>query len=412
VETSVSIETAKFVLSTFGIILATGVVSAILAEKAKIPDVVLFLLTGVALGPELTGLLHVRPESALNQVILVFGSCYILFDGGAAVRLKVLKEACITIALLATAGVLVTAALTGISAYYVLGIPLVTALLLGATLAPTDPATIIPVFGQVKVKDRLSQTMISESAFNDATGTIIAFALLSIATGTSVFSFQTSLMDLVKQSVLGVLAGGAAGYLATFLIAHERYGFFSQYSPLVTLMSVIGSYLGALGMGASGFMAVFVFGIALGNREIFGPKMKRDEEGRLLQHIVTTSLAMRMFVFILLGSQIDFGVMARYLPGGIAVVAVLMLVARPVTVFLCALPDRRAKWSVREMLFMCWTRETGVIPAALAGLLSGMKVPGSEMIVSVTFWAILITITIQATTIKWLARRLGLLERA
>jgi len=412
VETSVSIETAKFVLSTFGIILATGVVSAILAEKAKIPDVVLFLLTGVALGPELTGLLHVRPESALNQVILVFGSCYILFDGGAAVRLKVLKEACITIALLATAGVLVTAAFTGISAYYVLGIPLVTALLLGATLAPTDPATIIPVFGQVKVKDRLSQTMISESAFNDATGTIIAFALLSIATGTSVFSFQTSLMDLVKQSVLGVLAGGAAGYLATFLIAHERYGFFSQYSPLVTLMSVIGSYLGALGMGASGFMAVFVFGIALGNREIFGPKMKRDEEGRLLQHIVTTSLAMRMFVFILLGSQIDFGVMVRYLPGGFAVVAVFMLVARPVTVFLCALPDRRAKWSVREMLFMCWTRETGVIPAALAGLLSGMKVPGSEMIVSVTFWAILITITIQATTIKWLARRLGLLERA
>jgi cell volume regulation protein A len=89
-----------------------------------------------------------------------------------------------------------------------------------------------------------------------------------------------------------------------------------------------------------------------------------------------------------------------------------MLVARPVTVFLCALPDRRAKWSVREMLFMCWTRETGVIPAALAGLLSAMKVSGSEMIVSVTFWAILITITIQATTTKWLARKLELLERA
>jgi cell volume regulation protein A len=177
-------------------------------------------------------------------------------------------------------------------------------------------------------------------------------------------------------------------------------------------MSVIGSYLGAVGMGASGFMAVFVFGIALGNREFFGLKMKKDENERLMGHIVTTSLAMRMFVFILLGSQIDFGVMARYLPGGIAVVAVLMLVARPVTVFLCALPDRRARWSVREMLFMCWTRETGVIPAALAGLLSAMKVPGSEMIVSVTFWAILITITIQATTTKWLARKLELLERA
>ena len=410
-ETTVSIETAKFVLSTFGVILATGVVSAIVADKAKIPDVVLFLLAGIVLGPELTGLLHVKPESALNQVILIFGSCYILFDGGSAVRLRILREACITIVLLATAGVLVTAVLTGISAYSVIGVPFVTALLLGATLAPTDPATIVPILGQVKVKDRLSQAMISESAFNDATGTIAAFALLSFATGTSVFSFQTSLVDLVKHAALGILAGGAAGVLAAFLIAHEKYGFFSQYSPLVTLMSVIGSFLGAVGMGASGFMAVFVFGIALGNREIFGPKMKRDEEGRLMQHIVTTSLAMRMFVFILLGSQIDFHVMTRYLTGGIAVVAVLMLVARPATVFLCALPDRRAKWSLREMLFMCWTRETGVIPAALAGLLSAMKAPGSEMIVSVTFWAILLTITIQATTVKWLARKLRLLEK-
>lgn len=85
---------------------------------------------------------------------------------------------------------------------------------------------------------------------------------------------------------------------------------------------------------------------------------------------------MRMFIFILMGSQVDFSLMNRYLVGGVIVIIVFMLVARPITVFLCALPDRRAKWSFNEMLFMCWTRETGVIPAALAGLLLGMKAPG------------------------------------
>jgi potassium/hydrogen antiporter len=93
------------------------------------------------------------------------------------------------------------------------------------------------------------------------------------------------------------------------------------------------------------------------------------------------------------------------------VVTVLMLVARPATVLLCALPDRRACWSFKEMPFMCWTRETGVIPAALAGLLLGLKAPGAQMIAAVTFIAILMTILIQAPTTRWLGRRLDLLER-
>jgi cell volume regulation protein A len=125
---------------------------------------------------------------------------------------------------------------------------------------------------------------------------------------------------------------------------------------------------------------------------------------------MTTAFIMRLFIFILLGAQVDFALMAQFWSGGVIVVGVLMLVARPLAVFACALPDRRARWSLKEMLFMCWTRETGVIPAALAGLLLGMKAPGAPMIASVTFVAILMTILIQAPTTKWLAARLGLLE--
>ena len=101
--------------------------------------------------------------------------------------------------------------------------------------------------------------------------------------------------------------------------------------------------------------------------------------------------------------------MNKYLFGGVAVVAVFILLARPVTVFLCALPDRRAKWTLKELLFMCWTRETGVIPGALAGLLMGLGAPEAKLIASVTFLAILMTILIQATTTRWLAEKLGLL---
>jgi cell volume regulation protein A len=174
-------------------------------------------------------------------------------------------------------------------------------------------------------------------------------------------------------------------------------------------MAVIGAYLGADGLQASGFMAVFVFGIVLGNKESFGFKVEQGEDEKLEEYILTTSFIMRMFIFILLGSQVNFGLMNQYLAGGAVVITVFMLIARPLTVFLCALPDRKAKWSVNEMLFMCWTRETGVIPAALAGLLMGMKAPGAEMIASVTFIAIIMTIVIQATTTKMLARKLGLL---
>ena len=228
--------------------------------------------------------------------------------------------------------------------------------------------------------------------------------------GTGQFSLTSSLLDLLKQSVIGIVAGAALGYLAALLIAHERWAFLAEYAPVVTLVAVIGAYFAADGLQASGFMAVFVFGMVLGNKDSFGFKMEAGEAQKLEEYVATTAFIMRLFIFILLGAQVDFGLMGQYLVGGVIVVTVFMLVARPVAVFLCALPDRRAKWSVNEMLFMCWTRETGVIPAALAGLLLGMKAPGAQMIASITFIAILMTILIQAPTTKWLGAKLGLLE--
>ncbi|MDD5383322.1 MAG: cation:proton antiporter [Gallionella sp.] len=408
-ESSPSLELAKHALLMFGIILAVGTFSGLIARLARIPDVVVFLLVGMLLGPGVLGLVNIKADSAINQLILIFGSSYILFDGGASIRLKVLKEVWITIVAISTVGLLVTVAITGVAAYYFLGVAPIVALLLGAVIASTDPATLVPVFKQVRIKERVAQTVMSESAFNDAMGAILTFTVLSVAMGAGEFSAGDAIIDLLKQSLLGILIGGVLGYLAAFFIAHEKFGFLAEFAPVVTLMAVIGAYMGADGMHASGFMAVFVFGILLGNQESLGFKLTQHEDSQLEDYVMTTAFVMRMFIFILLGTQVDFGLMNQYLLGGAAVVAVFMLVARPATVFLCALPDHRAKWSFREMLFMCWTRETGVIPGALAGMLVGMKAPGAQIIASVTFIAILMTILIQATTTKWLAKRLGLL---
>jgi len=410
VESSSAIEIAKHTLLSGGLVLVVGIITSFVARKIRIPDIALFLIVGMAIGPAGAGLINVKSDSALYQIILLFGASYILFDGGASLRFEVLKGVWITIAVLATVGVLITAAVTAFAARIVLDVPWMVALLLGAAIAATDPATLVPIFRQVKIRDRVAQTVMSESAFNDATGAIVTIAVLAAAMGTGEFSLSASLLDLLKQAAVGVIAGTMLGYLAALLIAHERWAFLADYAPVVTLVAVIGAYFSADNLQASGYMAVFVAGIVVGNKDAFGFKMTLVEMQRLDEFVMTTAFIMRLFIFLLLGSQVDFHLMGQYWLGGIIVVIIFMLVARPLTVFLCALPDRRANWSLNEILFMCWTRETGVIPAALAGLLLGMKAPGAQIIASVTFIAILMTILIQAPTTRWLGERLGLLE--
>lgn len=409
-EAQASAEIAKHTLMILGIIIVTGMACGLLSKKLRVPDVALLLVAGILLGPSVTHIVSVPTGSALNQLILIFGASYILFDGGASLKLPVLKQTWITISVISTLGVLITGGITALAAHALLHLPWPLALLLGAVIASTDPATLVPVFRQVKVRERVAQTVMSESAFNDATGAILTFVLLSAVTGEGSTAWLPALGNLAWQAAAGIAAGALLGYLAAMGIAHARFAFLAEYAPVVTLAAVIGAYLGADGLAASGFMAVFVFGIMLGNKELFGFVQEAGEAKQLEEFILTTAFVMRVFIFVLLGSQVDLSiVMAQGLPV-VSVVAVFILLARPLTVLLCAGTDRRARWTWQELLFMCWTRETGVIPGALAGMLVGMQVPGAQVIASVTFIAILATIGLQATTTGWLARKLGLME--
>jgi cell volume regulation protein A len=153
---SASIEIARHTLLSCGLILAIGTVAALLAQKIRVPDVAVFLIAGIAIGPQALGLIDIGADSALNQIILLFGASYILFDGGASLRFNVLKRVWITILVIATVGVMITAGITGLAAHYVLGVPVTVALLLGATIASTDPATLVPIFRHIRIRDRVA----------------------------------------------------------------------------------------------------------------------------------------------------------------------------------------------------------------------------------------------------------------
>src|ERR1700759_110894 len=121
-EASTSIVIAQHTLLACALILAIGTLGAFVAQKIRVPDVAIFLISGIALGPHTLGLVDIKADSALNEIIVLFGASYILFDGGAALRLDVLKRVWITIVVIATVGVVITAGIIGLAAHYVLGL--------------------------------------------------------------------------------------------------------------------------------------------------------------------------------------------------------------------------------------------------------------------------------------------------
>src|ERR1700692_2422438 len=140
-QTPASVEIPKHTLMSGGLMLAVGTVSGLLAQKIRIPDVAVLLIVGMLIGPQALGLIDIKADSALYQILILFGASYILFDGGASLRLNVIKQVWITIVVIATVGVVITAAVTSVAAYFVLGVPWIVAFVLGSTLASTDPAT-------------------------------------------------------------------------------------------------------------------------------------------------------------------------------------------------------------------------------------------------------------------------------
>jgi cell volume regulation protein A len=397
------------VILTLSLLLVAGLFARLLATLLHIPEIVFLLGIGALLGPSALEVIDVPLDSLPAQLVFTLGVSTILFYGGLNLSLEILRKVWLSLGLLAVVGVIVTAVITGAAAAVVFGLPFEQGLLIGAVLSPTDPAILIPLFIGSRLRAKVAQTVVAESAFNDPTGAVLALAIAG-----ALLSGKNSLTgpagDFVGQLALSTAGGVLAGIVLSAAISSRRTGIWRESSAIAVLAVVAMSYVSLDFAGGSGYLGAFLAGLIVGNMKMLGLSM-HDEHKRDLV-VTTRSLAdiVTIFVFVLVGANLPFHALREEILPALAVVAVLLLVARPITVAICCLPDRRSRWSRAELAFVCWTRETGVVPAALVGVLAALAVPNGDLLASVVALAILVTLTVQAIPAPWLARRLGLLE--
>lgn len=201
----------------------------------------LLVAVGAAFGPHALDVIDVPIESLGAQLIFTLGVSLILFYGGLNLSIKVRQRVWVGLGLLVLPGVVVTALVTGLVAYLVFDLSFTAAVLLGAVLAPTDPAILIPLFIRSRVRPKLAQTIVAESAFNDPTGAALALALAGV-----VISGESSvgepavefLVDLGISTVIGLVAG--VGLAA--VISSRRAGVWRESSALAVLTVITISY--------------------------------------------------------------------------------------------------------------------------------------------------------------------------
>jgi NhaP-type Na+/H+ or K+/H+ antiporter len=360
-----------------------------------------------------------------NPVVLaslVTGSAaIILFSGGLEMPLRDFMRLFVKIALLAIPGVLLTGyafswATGGIGSALGFGIAPAVLILLGAVLASTDPAAIIPVLQNVRFKRRdAKDIVVAESALNDVVGTLLtsAFLKLSLVTLTLTAAYQAlataaTFHFLAVQAGYGVLFG-FLGFGLLWILTHFKRGHSDHFGAdqVYFLATPIISFVGASAFGGSGFLAAFVAGLLF----------HREEHMENIEHFFYQVIdgAAKPVIFLLVGALVDLHALVTYAPVGIAAALVFMFVIRPAMVFVmlgvyALVPTEGRGLSLNELLFISFVRETGAIPAVLlVTVVSRMTTPVSGL-VEIGMWVILLTLVIAPPLTPYVARKLGIAE--
>jgi cell volume regulation protein A len=274
-------------------------------------------------------------------------------------------------------------------------VPYTTGLLIGAVLAPTDPAILIPLFDRIGIRQKVEQTAIAESALNDSTGAVLALVLAGVVVEGDA-SITQPVVDFVQDLGISTALGIGFGILLSLVVSNRRAGVWQESAAIAVV-------------GGSGYLGAFLAGLIVGNMDRLGLGMHSRHERDMRVLVATITDVVVILVFVTVGANLPWSDIWDNLAPALTVVVVgLILLARPLAVLACLLPDRRGRWTREEIVFLSWTRETGVVAAALAGLMVALDVPEAELIVTTVAVAIVVTLAVQTTTKTWLGRRLGL----
>lgn len=383
----VGIVAAGFALAIFG---------RTLTERLAVPSAALFLVAAAAASDLFPGLGDAVSFVTVER-LAVLALIVILFDGGMHIGWRRARVSLVPILSLGLLGTFATAGLVAVAAHVLLGFSWITSGLLGAALAPTDPAVTFSVLGGREIRGRTGTILQGESGANDPVGIALMIGMIELATHDD-GSFWTVVEEFAVEMAAGVVVGIAGAAALLPLMRRARLPEASLY-PLQVLAAAGVIYGAATLVHGSGFLAVFLTGLLIGDANA---PHQREIEGF---HSSLASLA-EITAFVALGLTIDLtGVLSSgdWLDG-LVLAAVLGFLVRPLVVVLLLLPVR-LDWG--ERLFVAWSGLKGAVPILLAALAVIAAVEDAARIYDIVFVVVLFSVVVQGTLLPTVAGRLG-----
>jgi len=392
-----TVEQLNLALLAGPVVLLVAVAAVRLSVGTGFPSLLLYLALGLIIGE---GGLGVRFNDAeLTSVLGYAALVLILAEGGLTTRWTTIRPSVAPAALLATVGTGVSVLVAGTTAHYVLVLDWPLAFLLGAAISSTDAAAVFSVLRRVPLPPRLVGMLEAESGFNDAPVVIIVVALTGVAHGDATHSFGYLLGQAVYELGAGAAIGLLIGWAGSFGLRRVALPSSGLY-PIAVLGLAVGAYGASASLHASGFLAVYLASLVLGNSRLpHGVAVRGFAEG--LGWIAQIGL------FVMLGL---LAAPARLIPQiGPALVLglALLLLARPLSVL------ASVSWfrvPPRQQLFLSWAGLRGAVPVVLATVPVAAGVPNSHQLFDLVFVLVVIFTLVQAPTLPWVARKLGLTD--
>jgi cell volume regulation protein A len=371
-------------------VVLVGVVAVRLSSRIGLPSLLVYLAIGLALGESGLGIRFDNAE--LTRHLGLGALILIIAEGGLASRWKAVRPAMVPATILATVGVLISVAVLGGLVHLLLGFDWQLALLYGAVLSSTDAAAVFSTLRRLPLRPRLVAIVEAESGMNDAIVVLLVVLLSVPAAHFSWVQIPEAIFELVGGAAIG-LAVGAAGAWALGRVALPAAGLY----PLAAVGLTVFAYAVGAIAAVSGFIAIYVAGIVLGNSRL-------PHRQAILGFADGIGWLAQIGLFVLLGLLASPGELIHAVVPGLIVGAILLFVARPISVALSVTP-LGMRW--REQAFLSWAGLRGAVPIVLATVPLSEALPGALELFDVVFVVVVIFTLVQGTTLPPVARWLG-----
>lgn len=386
----------EFILIIAASLLLVSVLISKVSDRSGIPALLLFLGIGMLAGSDGLGGIYFD-DPTLTQFIGIVALNLILFAGGLDTEWKDVRPVLKYGIALSTLGVLITALVVGIAAQYLLGFTLYQGLLLGAIVSSTDAAAVFSILRSksLGLKGKLRPLLELESGSNDPMAVFLTVGMIQLLTrpGAQITDLFGS---FVSQMGAGVLCGFLFGRLLVFLANRIQLGYEGLY-PVLTLSIVFLTYSVTNILYGNGFLAVYVAGIVAGHQDfVHRRSLIRFHDGAAWLMQITMFLTLGMLVF---PSEIP-----PIITTGLLVAALLIFLARPISIFLTLLPT---SFSFKEKAFISWVGLRGAVPIILATYPLLARLPQADSIFNIVFFVVLTSALIQGASIPYVAKWLG-----